>query len=151
MGPGEAGQVVVTNFDKTYPLIRFGTGDLSLLIDEDCPCGRITARLSHIMGRVGEAVRVRGMFIHPRQINDVMGRFPAISTYQVCVARPDVRDQVIFKIEPTSEVENRELLSEEIAQEFQNTCRLRIDKFEYVTEGTIPGDTQVLVDERTFA
>jgi phenylacetate-CoA ligase len=151
VGPGEVGQVVVTNFDKTYPLVRFGTGDLSVLNEEDCPCGRTTARLSRIIGRVGDAVRVRGMFIHPRQVHDVMGRFPAVHKYQISVIRPEVRDQVVLRVECVAEDGSRGMLSEMIAREFQNTCRLRIDKVEYVPEGTILGGTQVLADERAFA
>jgi len=151
VGPGEIGQVVVTNFDKTYPLIRFGTGDLSTYIDEECPCGRTSLRLSHIMGRVGEAVRVRGMFIHPRQINDVLRVFPEVAKYQVCIVRPNVRDQLILKSELSHEVEETDLLSENIAREFKNTCRLKIDKFEYLSKGSIAADAQVLVDERRFS
>jgi phenylacetate-CoA ligase len=148
LGPGEIGQVVVTNFDKTYPLIRFGTGDLSLYTDDFCACGRTTPRLHGILGRLGEAVRVRGMFLHPQQVNEVIEKFRGISRYQVCIQRPHLMDQVILKVEPTSQVVNKESLSEKIRQEFQNTCRLRVDKLEYVDTDTISGDAEVLVDER---
>ncbi|MDQ7031078.1 MAG: hypothetical protein Q9O62_15540 [Ardenticatenia bacterium] len=66
--PGEAGEIVITNFNRTYPLIRFGTGDLSAFTEEPCACGRPGPRLVGILGRVGDAVKVRGMFVHPNQL-----------------------------------------------------------------------------------
>lgn len=150
LGPDEIGQVVVTNFDKTYPLIRFGTGDLSSYSIGTCPCGRTSPRLSRILGRVGEAVRVRGMFIHPRQVREVISKFPEISKYQISIVRPEFSDQIIIKIELSKRVENRDQLSKEIEKAFKDNCRLRIDKFEYVGTGTIAEDVKVLIDERTF-
>ena len=69
---GETGEVVVTNFNKTYPLIRLGTGDLSYLDAEPCPCGRTSPRLVKIVGRVGDSFKVRGLFVHDSQVREAM-------------------------------------------------------------------------------
>jgi phenylacetate-CoA ligase len=150
LGPGEVGEVVVTPFDETYPLIRFGTGDLSSYIDEPCPCGRTSLRLTRIMGRVGDAVRTRGMFIHPRQISEVASKFPEISRYQAVVTRPQFRDELVIKIELANENINREKLTEEFGKKFQDVCRLRLDRFEFVPKGTIPEGAKGIVDQRTY-
>ncbi len=79
---GGEGQVVVTLFSAHYPLVRFGTGDLSAFAPGQCSCGRATPRLVGWLGRTGEAVKVRGMFLHPRQVTSVMSQVPAVSAYR---------------------------------------------------------------------
>ncbi len=150
LGPDEVGEVVVTPFDETYPLIRFGTGDLSSYVDELCPCGRTSLKLTRIMGRVGDAVRTRGMFIHPRQISEVISKFPEISRYQAVVTRPQFRDELVVKIELADENIDREKLTAAVGKNFQEVCRLRVDRFEFVPKGTIPEDAKAIVDERTY-
>ena len=150
LGPGEAGQVVVTPFNDTYPLIRFGTGDISSVTDEPCPCGRTSLKLTRIMGRIGDAVRTRGIFIYPRQINEVIGRFTEISKYQACVRRPQLRDELILKLELVDESADKENLKTKIGNIFADVCRIKVDCFEFVPRGTIPEDTRSIVDERTY-
>jgi phenylacetate-CoA ligase len=89
---GGEGQVVVTLFSEHYPLVRFGTGDLSAFAAGDCPCGRPTPRLVGWLGRVGEAVKVRGMFLHPRQVIQVMSQLPAVSAFRFMIDRVEHRD-----------------------------------------------------------
>jgi phenylacetate-CoA ligase len=149
LGPGEIGEVVVTLFDKTYPLIRFGTGDLSSFTDEPCPCGRKSYRLTRIMGRVGEAVKVRGMFIHSRQIEEVIRKFPEVSRFQVHVSRSGHRDEWAINLELKGEV-NREKLSESLQKSIQESCRVKPDKIEFVSQGTIPEGAKKIVDQRTW-
>jgi phenylacetate-CoA ligase len=86
--PGETGEVIVTPFDEVYPLIRFGTGDLSTLVTETCECGRTTPRLPKIMGRSGDAVRVRAMFVHPRQTDEVMCKYKEVA---ICTSSYETR------------------------------------------------------------
>jgi phenylacetate-CoA ligase len=150
LGPGEVGQVVVTPFDNTYPLIRFGTGDLSSYIDEPCPCGRTSFKITKIMGRVGEAVRTRGMFIHPRQIAEVAARFPEVCRYQAVVTRPQFRDELVLRIELADEGIDREKLTALLGKVFPEVCRLSVDRFEFVEKGTIPEDARGIVDQRTY-
>ena len=85
LGPGETGAVVVTVFDKVYPMIRFSTGDLSYVTDEPCPCGRTAHRVVKIVGRLDQVTKVKGMFIHPGNADEVAARFSEIDRYQVVV------------------------------------------------------------------
>jgi phenylacetate-CoA ligase len=106
--PGELGEIVVTLFHPAYALIRFGTGDLSRWLPEPCPCGRATPRLAGILGRVGEAVKVRGMFLHPRQMEAVFARFPEVQAYQAVIDREAHVDRLTFRVvlrEPPSDPE----------------------------------------------
>lgn len=152
LGPGERGEIVVTNFDEVFPFIRFGTGDLSYYTDEPCPCGRTSPRLVRVVGRIGEAVKLRGMFIHPLEIDDVVSGFPAIYRYQVLVNRIGLKDKVIVRIVVRTDAKegqvDRETLVESFRRRLQDRCRLRIDQVELVTEGTIPQEAERLVDLR---
>ena len=77
---GAAGEIVATNFNETYPMIRMATGDLSILTHQACPCGRTGPMLKKILGRTDQAAKVRGTFIHPWQTDEVMHRFPKCSS-----------------------------------------------------------------------
>jgi len=94
MPRGEIGEVVATVNERTYPLVRFGTGDLSLFMTEPCRCGRTAPRLRRIVGRVGDAVKVRGMFVHPKQVEEVVGRQAEGARTQLVVTRTGVRDDL---------------------------------------------------------
>ena len=93
-GEGEAGQVVVTSPNKIYPLVRFGTGDLSAWNRQPCRCGRTGPRLTGFLGRVGEGVKVRGMFVHPRELAGALGGDPAVARYQAVVTEDAGGDDV---------------------------------------------------------
>jgi phenylacetate-CoA ligase len=97
---GGEGQVVVTLFSEHYPLVRFGTGDLSAFAAGDCSCGRPTPRLVGWLGRVGEAVKVRGMFLHPRQVIQVMSQVPAVSAFRFLIDRVEHRDVLRCEVVP---------------------------------------------------
>lgn len=100
LGPGEEGQVVVTLFREDYAVVRFGTGDLSRLVAEPCSCGRDTPRLAGWLGRAGEAVKVRGMFLHPRQVRTVMDGLDGVEAYRFVVERPADRDELRVEVVP---------------------------------------------------
>jgi phenylacetate-CoA ligase len=148
--PGEVGEIAVTPFDEVYPLIRFGTGDLSLIVDEPCDCGRTTPRLPKIMGRSGEAVRVRGMFVHPKQTDEVIGRFPEINRYQLVVTRPQNRDEMLLKVELADDSVDKNKLQSMIDKSFREVCKVRFDRMDFVTSGSIPGSAKQIVDERVY-
>lgn len=145
---GETGEVVVTAFNKVYPLIRFGTGDLSLYTDEPCPCGRTSKRLLRILGRVGETTKVRGMFIHPSQVEAVVSRFPVIARAQVVIDRRDYQDQLLFRIELHEEVD-RERLTAELQKSIRDLLKLRAE-VEYVPRGTLEGVEKRILDLRKW-
>ncbi len=151
VAPGEAGEVITTPLDSTTcPLLRFGTGDLSSYVEEKCPCGRTSPKLSRVLGRVGDAVRVRSMFIHPRQTKEVVARFPAISRYQVIVTRPQFRDDLVLQCEMCETTVDRQKLTTEIKQTFQDLCRINLDRVEFVASNTIPEGAKAIVDKRLY-
>jgi phenylacetate-CoA ligase len=92
----------VTVFREDYAIVRFGTGDLSALMPEPCSCGRATPRLAGLLGRVGEAVKVRGMFLHPRQVRAVLERVDGLAAYRFVVERPADRDELRVDVVPAA-------------------------------------------------
>ncbi len=150
VGPGEIGEVVVTPFEKTRPLLRFGTGDLSVYTDDPCTCGRTSSRLLRIVGRVGESIKVRGMFVHPRELSQSFSKFPQIDVYQAIVNRIDHRDDVTLKIELKDNDAGTEELSEKILETVSSDCRVKFDRVEYLTKGTLLKDCKLIVDDRTW-
>ncbi|MBA3470004.1 MAG: AMP-binding protein [Herpetosiphonaceae bacterium] len=91
---GEIGEVVVTPLNPVYPLVRFGTGDMSILSDAPCPCGRTTPRLLGIQGRLGQGMKVRGLFIYPHQLQVVFAGLPTVRTWSAVVTRVKHRDEL---------------------------------------------------------
>ncbi len=150
LGPGEVGQVVVTPFDRCYPLLRFGTGDLSSYLEGSCTCGRTSARLSGILGRVGQAVRIRGMFLHPRQLKEVLDRFNEIENYQAEVSRAGDRDSILLKIQIKGRGQPGQGMLETLRSAFEDICRLRLDEVVCVSAERIGDKSKRIVDNRVF-
>ena len=148
--PGEVGEIVATPFNKIFPLIRYGTGDLSSIITEPCPCGRTSPRLTGLMGRVGEAVKARGMFLHPKQVKEVITKFDQVHSFQVKVGRKEQRDEITINLELKDETVDKEKLTNDLTQAFQDICRVKADKIEFLAKGTIPEEHKLIVDERTW-
>ena len=151
LGPEEIGEIVVTPIhNKTWGLIRFGTGDMSSYITEACPCGRTANRLTGIVGRTGDAVKVRGMFIVAKQAEQALSGFEPISRFQIVVGRRGHRDEMTLKVELKNEAIDKSKLAEALNKKFQDVCRMKIDDIEFVTKGSIPEEYQKIVDERTW-
>ncbi len=148
--PGEVGEVVATPFNKIYPLIRYGTGDLSCLTTEPCPCGRTSYRLTGILGRSGEEIKVRGMFIHPRPVQLVMSKFDQIARFQVVVTRQGQRDDMTLNLELKDDIGDKQRFIADLTKNFQDVCRVRPDRIEFVTPGTIPDKGKIIIDQRTW-
>jgi len=149
LGPGKTGEIVATTFNKVYPLIRFGTGDLSILTETPCPCGRASPRLMKILGRVDQVTKVRGLFVHPGQVDEVASRYPQIAKYQVVVKRKEDKDEMILRIELKEEVPLSEKLKQEIEQSIRDVMKIRGD-VQFVPEGTIPEGAKKIEDQRTW-
>ena len=149
LGPGKTGEIVATTFNKVYPLIRFGTGDLSILTETPCPCGRASPRLVKILGRVDQVTKVRGLFVHPGQVDEVASRYPQIAKYQVVVKRKEDKDEMIFKIELKEEVPQPEKLKQEIEQSIRDVMKIRGD-VQFAPKGTIPEGAKKIEDQRTW-
>ncbi len=150
VSPGDVGEVVVTPIDEIYPLIRFGTGDLAALIAEPCPCGRTSLRITRILGRLGEAVRVRGLFVHPRQLEAAMARFPQVARFQAVVTRTGHRDELVLKVELKGETVPDGGLAEGIREAVGSVITVKVDRVEFVSPGVIPEGGKLIVDGRTY-
>jgi len=152
LGPGELGAMVLTalNDNPAFPIIRYMTGDLSMLTDEPCACGRTSVKLMGIMGRVGDSVKVRALYLTPAQVKTVVSRFPVVSQCQVVINREGYRDNMVFNIELADENIDKKAFTIELQSSFQDACRLRIDKINFVPGGTIPDEHKIIVDERSW-
>lgn len=149
VGPGELGEVVVTRLNRIFFLLRFGTGDLSRLQTDRCPCGRTSYRLMGISGRVGEAVKVRGMFIAPSQLAMVSSRFEGVRL-QAVVDRVDYKDYLTLRVEVESEGPLRQRIEREFENVFKEICTVKIDKLELIEKGGLGEKEPILVDRRTW-
>lgn len=151
LGPGEVGEIVVTPVhNRTWGLIRFGTGDLSSYITQACTCGRTANRITGIVGRAGDAVKVRGMFIVGRQAEQAIMGFGDISRYQLIVGRRQHRDELILKAELKDSGVDKDKFSVDINNKFQDICRIKIDKIDFVARGIISDKEQGIKDERKW-
>ncbi len=149
LGPGQTGEVVATNFDQVYPLIRFGTGDLSSYTEEPCPCGRTSFKLTRIMGRVDQVTKVKGMFIHPGQVDQVAAKFPALAAWRVVVTRREHQDVMTFQAEVKDEAAADAALKDGLKAAMQDILRLK-GEVEFAPRGTIPQGAKKVEDERVW-
>jgi phenylacetate-CoA ligase len=147
--PGQLGEIVVTRFNDTFFLFRFGTGDLSRIIAEPCSCGRTSLRLDGIAGRVGDAIKVRGLFVAPSQLKKVQEHFEGLR-FQIIVSRTGHEDNLTVKIEPGERLADTTALNEEFSRIFKEICTVRIDKIECLEPGTLPEDLKSIIDQRNW-
>jgi len=147
--PGKTGEIVATTFNKVYPLIRFGTGDLSILSHTPCPCGRTSPRLLKILGRVDQVTKVRGLFIHPSQVKEVASRHPQIEKCQVIVTRKENKDEMTLRVELKEEPSQPEKLKEEIEKSIREVMKLR-GEVQFIPKGTLPEGAKTIDDQRTW-
>jgi phenylacetate-CoA ligase len=143
---GEEGQVVYTLFRQHYPLVRIGTGDLSAFVPEPCECGRPTPLIAGWLGRVGEAVKVRGMFLHPRQVRSVMSEVAAVTAYTFIVEREEHRDRLRCELVPAAGADAAAVV-EAVTERVRSALRFNAD-VEAVE--SLEADAPVLVDTRTW-
>ncbi len=142
--PGQTGEIVVTLDNPAYALVRFGTGDLSSLNVDPCPCGRSTPRLMGWQGRVGDAVKVRGMFLHPRQLREVMANFPQVTRWQAVVTRREHKDYLTLHVvcQPGADISA-------IATAAHEAIKFQLE-VKSVPGESIPPDAPPIRDERTW-
>jgi phenylacetate-CoA ligase len=136
VSPGSLGEVVVTRPNDIFYLFRFATGDLSSLIEEPCPCGRSAYRMSSIAGRVGDAVKVRGMFVAPSQLKKVSEQLPGVR-FQLQVDRRAHRDILTVRLERGGE---EATIRTRFEKTFRDLCGLGIDEWDWVDPKTLDGD-----------
>jgi len=141
--PGEVGEVVVTTLTPEYPLIRFATGDLSALLAGHSPCGRTNHRIKGWMGRADQTAKVRGMFVHPEQVAEIVRRHKSIIRARLVIERPASADQMSLHIEMGEPAESVGA----IAESAQAVTKLRAEIVR-VPEGSLPNDGKVIEDRR---
>ena len=144
---GEVGEVLVTVFNPDYPLIRFATGDLSTLMEGPSPCGRTNQRIKGWMGRADQTTKVRGMFVHPSQVAEVLGRHPEVLRGRLVVDSADNRDLMTLHCEVPAE--HPEGLSGAIATSLREVCKLR-GEVRLTGAGTLANDGKVIDDVRSY-
>jgi phenylacetate-CoA ligase len=144
--PGEVGEVVVTTLNPDYPMIRFGTGDLSALLPGHCPTGRTNTRIKGWLGRADQTTKVRGMFVHPAQVAEVARRFPEIVKARLVVSGEMANDLMTLKVEANA---SRDGLDTRIAEAIRDVTKLRAD-VELLHPGALPNDGKVIEDARSY-
>jgi phenylacetate-CoA ligase len=147
---GAVGEVVVTTFNETYPLIRLGTGDLAVNVDPSPGQSRQSERSIILVGRVGDAVKVRGMFVHPNQLRFALGRIPGVAGFQALITRPENRDQFTLRVALVEEAADRETLVAALSTAIQSACRVKVDQFEFVSADDFDEGAQIILDERNW-
>ena len=143
---GEVGEVVVTTLNATYPLIRFGTGDLSAVLPGHCPTGRTNTRIKGWMGRADQTTKVRGMFVHPKQVDDIVKRFPELGRARLVVSGEMANDQMVLRAEAASGADG---LLERVGEAIRDITKLR-GHVELVPPGSLPNDGKVIEDARSY-
>ena len=143
---GEVGELVVTTLNPDYPLIRFGTGDLTAVLPGQCPTGRTNQRIKGWMGRADQTTKVRGMFVHPGQVDQVVKRFPEVLKARLVVSGEMANDQLHLHVETSQATE---ALQAAVAQAVRDITKLRAEVV-LTTPGSLANDGKVIEDARSY-
>ncbi|NML42953.1 phenylacetate--CoA ligase [Ramlibacter sp. G-1-2-2] len=143
---GEVGEVVVTSFSQAYPLVRFGTGDLSAVLPGTDPTGRTNTRIRGWLGRADQTTKVRGMFVHPGQVAEIARRFPEVVKARLVVSGEMANDSMTLKVEASSRPQG---LEGRIADAIRDITKLRGD-VQLLAPGSLPNDGKVIEDARSY-
>ncbi len=146
VAPGEVGEVVVTSFNADYPLVRFGTGDLSAVLPGTSPCGRSNARIRGWMGRADQTTKVRAMFVTPKQVAEIVRRHAEVSKARLVVEGEVGSDRMTFKCEVKARTDG---LAEALVASIREVTKLR-GEVELVAPGSLPNDGKVIEDLRKY-
>ena len=146
---GEVGELVITSLNPDYPLIRFGTGDLSAILSGHCPTGRTNQRIKGWMGRADQTTKVRGMFVHPGQVAEVVKRFPSALRARLIVQGEMANDSMALHVETTASHGAEAELKAQIAEAIRDVTKLRSD-VHLVAPGTLANDGKVIEDARSY-
>ena len=144
--PGEVGEVVITTFNRDYPLIRFATGDLSAVLQGTSPCGRTNVRIKGWMGRADQSTKVRAMFVTPRQVNDIVRRHPEIAKARLVVDGEAGNDRMTLRCEIQNDVAG---LKDAVVATIRDVTKLR-GEVELVPPRSLPNDGKVIEDLRKY-
>ena len=143
---GEVGEVVVTTLNRDYPMIRFGTGDLSAVLKGQSPCGRTNMRIKGWLGRADQTTKVKGMFVHPEHVAELAKRYPELGRMRLVIGRAGEQDVMTLRAEAGASSEE---LKARLAETLQAVTKLK-GQVEFVAPGSLPNDGKVIADERTY-
>ena len=143
---GEVGEVVITTLNADYPLIRFGTGDLSAVLAGPSPCGRSNTRIKGWLGRADQTTKVKGMFVHPEQVATVAKRHPEITRARLVVTNADGNDLMTLHCETKA---GGEALAKAVADSVRDVTKLR-GEVVFVAPGSLANDGKVIEDARKY-
>jgi phenylacetate-CoA ligase len=146
---GEVGELVITSLNPDYPLIRFGTGDLSAILVGSCPTGRTNQRIKGWMGRADQTTKVRGMFVHPGQVAEIVKRFPAALKARLVVQGEMANDSMSLHVETAAAGSAEEDLKSKIAEAIRDITKLRSEVL-LVAPGSLANDGKVIEDARSY-
>jgi phenylacetate-CoA ligase len=143
---GEVGEVVVTSFNRDYPMIRFATGDLSAVLPGISPCGRTNMRIKGWLGRADQTTKIKGMFVHPEQVAEVAKRHAGVGRLRLVVGRSGELDTMTLRAEAAED----DGLKARLAETLQAVTKLK-GEVEIVAPGSLPNDGKVIADERVYS
>ena len=143
---GEVGELVVTTLNADYPLIRFGTGDLSAVLPGICPTGRSNTRIKGWMGRADQTTKIRGMFVHPGQVAEIVKRFPEVLKARLVVTGEMANDAMTLNVEVSASPDG---LALRISEAIRDVTKLRGD-VDMLSPGSLPNDGVVIQDARSY-
>jgi len=142
--PGQPGQIVATIFDTTYPLLRFATGDIgALAADAPCPCGRTAPKLAGLLGRIGDAVKVKGMFVRGAEIEKALKPFAAVARFQAVITREQHQDrlELVLELQPGTVIDTAA-----VAEALREAIKVRGE----VRIGSVPEGSKRIDDRRVW-
>ena len=149
LGPGKVGEVVVTLPTLTYPLVRFATGDLSVSSADPCPCGRTSARLLRIAGRVDQVTKVKGMFVHPEQVGQIEKKVPEVAAIQLVITRVGHEDQMTIQAVLREGASPPDALSSQIFEAVREVTRMK-GEVVFVNDSDLTERDKKIVDRRKW-
>ncbi len=147
--PGAAGEVVATSFNPDFPMIRLATGDLSQFSLDTCPCGRTGPMLKRILGRIDQAVKVRGTFVHPWQMDEVVAGRPEILKYQAVITREGERDELTLNLELNQDLDQTRPLERALERNLKDHLFVK-GAVKVLKRGSIPDFHGKIVDRRSW-
>jgi phenylacetate-CoA ligase len=143
---GEVGEMVVTTFNETYPLVRFATGDLSAFMPGQSTCGRTNRRIKGWLGRADQTTKIKGMFVHPSQVAEIARRHPELGRLRLTVTREGEQDvMTLFAESAALDVG----LGAKVAESLAAVTNLK-GTVNLVAAGSLPNDGKVIADERKY-
>jgi phenylacetate-CoA ligase len=145
---GQIGELVATVHNRTYPMIRFSSGDLTVISDEPCRCGRTSARMLGWRGRADEVTKVRGIFVHPRQVDEIVARVKGVERFQVVVGREGHNDTLTLRVQLAGGVD-ASVISQTLEAAIRDVMKLR-GSVAVVAAGTIADNAKKVSDERKW-